>query len=57
MEKLTEVLAMGGFGLYVWLSFAAAVLIMACMAIASIRALKRANRILSQLQASADHEA
>jgi heme exporter protein D len=50
MEKLTEVLAMGGYGAYIWPSFLVAVLVMAGMATASLRSLRRAHRALAHLQ-------
>ena len=50
MEKLTEILAMGGFAAYVWLSFALTAVIMTAVAVVSLRAMRRSRRALSQLQ-------
>ena len=55
MEKLTEVLAMGGYGAYVWPAFALAAILMAGMAWISLRSLRKAEKNLSELQPS--HEA
>lgn len=56
MEKLTDVLAMHGFATYVWLAYAITALVMASLAISSLRSLKRATHILHQLQSSDDNE-
>src|SRR3954471_20551083 len=53
MEKLTDVLAMGGYAAYVWPSFIIAALLMLGMVITSMRSLRKAQRTLSQLQESA----
>lgn len=52
MEKLTEVLAMGGYGIYVWPSFTLAAVVMAGLLIGSLRAAKRAGRMLALIQDS-----
>lgn len=58
MEKLTEVLAplvdMGGYGAYIWPSFATAALVLAAMLIISLRSLARAQRSLARLQQASD---
>ncbi len=56
MEKLTEVLAMGGFGAFVWPSYAAAALVLTALFILSRRSLKRTQRILRQLESADNHE-
>lgn len=57
MEKLTEVLPsfwdMGGYAAYVWPAYATALLIIAFMAMASLRENRRARLELSRLQAPA----
>jgi heme exporter protein CcmD len=50
MEKLTEVLAMGGYALYVWPAFIVAALAMISMSWISLASLKRTQKTLSQLQ-------
>lgn len=50
MEKLTEVLAMGGYATYIWPSFAVAAVVMLALLLTSLRALRRASATLSQLQ-------
>lgn len=50
MEKLTEVLAMGGFAAYIWPSFFLAALVLTWMTVLSLRSLRKAQRILAQLQ-------
>ena len=57
MEKLTEVLAMGGYAMYVWPSFIIAALIMAGMVATSLRGLRRAQKTLAQLQVTPANEA
>lgn len=50
MGKLTEFLAMGGYGAYVWPSFLITAAVMLAMTMASVRSLRRAQRILADLQ-------
>jgi len=50
MEKLTEVLAMGGYGPYVWPSFAIAAAMMLALLLTSLNAQKKANAILSHIK-------
>jgi heme exporter protein CcmD len=57
MEKLTEVLAMGGYGIYVWPAFLLAALTMAGMAVCSLRSLRKAQKALAELQPGITHEA
>lgn len=52
MEKLTEILAMDGYAVYVWPSFIIAAIVMLGMVIISMRSLRRAQRTLAELQAS-----
>jgi heme exporter protein CcmD len=52
MQKLTDVLAMGGYGSYVWPSFAVAFVVMAIMAGTSWRSLKRSQKAIAKLQQS-----
>jgi heme exporter protein D len=52
MEKLTDILAMGGYAEYVWSAYLAAGIMMAGLTIVSLRALKRASSNLAQLQNS-----
>lgn len=52
MEKLTEVLAMGGYGAYIWPSFVITALIMASLAVSSLNQFRRVSRNLAQLQDS-----
>jgi len=53
MEKLTEVLAMGGYATYVWPSFIIAAITMIAMVATSMRSLRKAQRTLAELQNSA----
>lgn len=53
MEKLIEVLTMGGYAAYVWPSFIIAALAMLCMVLTSMRSLKRAQHTLAELQKTA----
>jgi heme exporter protein D len=57
MEKLTEVLAAGGYAVYVWPSFIIAAAVMAAMAISSMRSLKKAQKTLAELSATQQGEA
>lgn len=50
MEKFNEVLAMDGYGVYVWPSFGFAALAMIAMVWMSLRSLRRVERIFSQMQ-------
>jgi heme exporter protein D len=52
MEKLTEVLAMGGYGAYVWPCYAAAALVMGWLAFSSYRNMQRAKHRLAELERS-----
>lgn len=48
---------MGGFGAYVWASFAIAAAVLLAMVITSLRSLKRSQRALAELQKSSPDEA
>ena len=50
MEKLTEIFAQGGYGVYVWPSFIVAAAVMAGMVALSLRSFRRARRTLAELQ-------
>ncbi len=50
MEKLTEILAMGGYGAFVWPSYALAFSVMLAMALASLSSLRKAKARLRDLQ-------
>ena len=50
MQKLTDVLNMGGYAIYVWPSFLVTALAMLAMVIVSMRALRRAQKTLAELQ-------
>ncbi len=50
MEKLTEALAMGEYGVYVWPSFAVAALVIMAMLVLTLRSLGKTQKILSDLQ-------
>lgn len=54
MEKLTDVLSMGGYGAYVWPAFLLTALAMLAMAAASVRALKAREGLLAQLSSPRD---
>lgn len=51
MQKLTEVLNMGGYGDFVWPAYAIAASIMAGMVFFSVRSLRKAQASLAALQA------
>jgi heme exporter protein CcmD len=50
MEKLTDLLAMDGYGAYIWAAYTVATLVLLGMTIAGVRSLKRAKKVLSELQ-------
>ena len=50
MENLTEALAMGGYGIYVWPSFIVAAIIISGMLACSLRSLRRAQKTLKNLK-------
>jgi heme exporter protein CcmD len=50
MENITEALAMGQYGMYVWPAFIIAAFIIIIMLILSLRSLRRAQKTLSELQ-------
>jgi heme exporter protein D len=50
MEKLTEVLAMGGYAAYVWPSFIIATVTLVFMVMSSLHGLRKAQGTLSELQ-------
>lgn len=50
MENITEALAMGQYGIYVWPSFIIAAFIIIIMLVLSLRSLKHAQKILCGLQ-------
>jgi heme exporter protein D len=56
MEKLTEVLAMGGYGAFVWPSYAAAAVILFVVFIISRRRLAKAKQALHQLEVMSGDE-
>jgi heme exporter protein D len=56
MEKLTEVLAAGGYAAYVWPSFFIAAVVMSAMAFSSIRSLRKAQKSLAELSATQQGE-
>ena len=49
MQKLTDVLNMGGYAAYVWPSYAVAALVMCGMALLGFQLLRRARRLLASL--------
>ncbi len=57
MEKLIEVLAMGGFGEYVWPSYLLALLVLGGLVLLSRRALRRATHRLNLLKGVPQNEA
>ena len=57
MEKLTDILAMGGYASYVWPAYAVTLAALLALALGSWRQLLRARQRLAQLQQSGDHEA
>ncbi len=56
MEKLTDVLNLGGYGVYVWPSYALAIAVMSGMAFIGMRLLRRSQRALAAIEKSL-HEA
>lgn len=50
MQKLTDVLNMGGYAVYVWPAFGLAFLVMLAMALAGIHSLRRARAALAHMQ-------
>jgi heme exporter protein D len=56
MEKLTEVLAMGGYAAFVWPSYAFALVVLAGLALASRRQLTRTEARLRELEAAKPDE-
>lgn len=50
MENITEALSMGGYGFYVWGSFATAAVIIMAMLVVTLRSLKTTQRKLKNLQ-------
>lgn len=52
MQKLTDFLDMGGYGAYVWPSYAVAAAVLAALALASIRSRRRAHQALLRLETS-----
>jgi len=50
MDAITGFLHMGGYGAYVWPAFAAAALILAWMAVSTLRRLRGNERTLARLQ-------
>jgi len=57
MEKLIEVLAMGGFAGYVWPSYIGAILVLGSLLVLSRRALRRASNNLTALKGAPHNEA
>jgi heme exporter protein D len=53
MEKLTELLAMGGYAAFVWPSFIIAAVVMTGAVTTSLRSLRKAQKALAELQRSA----
>ncbi|MDE3015995.1 MAG: heme exporter protein CcmD [Pseudomonadota bacterium] len=52
MQKLTEVLAMGGYAAYVWPAYLAAAAVMLGLAVVTAQSLKRTRQALADLQQS-----
>jgi len=52
MEKLTEVLSMGGNAVYIWPSFAFAAAVILGMVVTSMRSLRKAQRTLAKTAGS-----
>jgi heme exporter protein CcmD len=52
MEKLTEVLAIGEYTAYIWPSFIIAGTVMAIMTFSSVRSLRKAQKMLAELNAT-----
>ncbi len=50
MEKITEFLAMGGYGIYVWPSYIIAAAVIVIMAVVTVRSLRQAQKTLSSLK-------
>ncbi len=50
MQKLTEVLAMGGYGSFIWPAYALACAVMTGICVLSLRALRKAQASLRDLQ-------
>lgn len=50
MEKISEVLHLGGYGIYVWPAFATAAAVLCWMAVSTLRRLRENERNLSSLQ-------
>ncbi|MCE2926613.1 MAG: heme exporter protein CcmD [Rickettsiales bacterium] len=56
MEKLTEVLAMGGYGAFVWPSYGIAALVLISLFYISRRNLTRMQDRLRRVEAAKNHE-
>lgn len=50
MEKLTEVLTMGGYGSFVWASFGFAFVVLCFLVISTMRGLRKAKHDLANVQ-------
>ena len=50
MKNLTEALAMGEYGVYVWPSFAVAALVILAMLVFTLRSLRQTQKTLRHLQ-------
>ncbi len=54
MKNITESLGMGEYGIYVWPSFIIAAVIILVMLVITLRSLRRAQKILSNLTDNKD---
>lgn len=50
MEKISEVLHLGSYGIYVWPAFATAAAVLCWMAVSTLRRLRENERTLASLQ-------
>jgi heme exporter protein D len=50
METVRQFMAMGGYGTFVWSSYAVAVVVMVGLVLASRRSLRRQQRLLRQVE-------
>ena len=52
METLTDFLAMGGYGAFVWPAFGVTAVVMVWLLISTLRRLRANERLLAQMQAA-----
>ena len=52
MEQITNFLDMGGYATFVWWSYGLTALVMAGLAVTSLRGLRERQRLLQQLEAA-----